>query len=81
MARYFLHLRDGSDEVLDEEGIDYSDMNAVREAVVKSARDIMAGQIRDLGVLDLRFRIDADNEAGETVYALLFTDAISIVTP
>jgi len=80
MARYFLHLRDGSDEVLDDEGIDYPDMDAVRAAVVKSARDVMAGQIRDLGVLDLRFRIDAENEVGDTVYSLRFADAISIVT-
>ena len=81
MARYFLHLRDGTDEVLDEEGIDYPDMDAVRQAVVKSARDVMAGQVRDLGVLDLRFHIDAENEAGDTVYSLAFTNALSIVMP
>jgi hypothetical protein len=80
MARYFLHLRDGSDEVFDEEGIEYADMDAVRKAVVDSARDVMAGQIRNLGVLDLRFRIDAENETGDKVYTLPFADAISIIT-
>jgi hypothetical protein len=81
MARYFLHLRDGTDEILDEEGIEYADMDAVRKAVVTSARDVMAGQIRDLGVLDLRFRIDAEDETGDTVYTMPFADAIGIVTP
>lgn len=43
-----------------------------------TARDLMAGDIRN-GVIDLRFRIDAENDAGEIVYSLFFKYAVSIV--
>jgi len=78
MAQYFLHLRDGTDEILADESIEYKDMEAVRHAVLASARDIICGDVRD-GIIDLRFRIDAENEGGEVVYSLPFEHAVSII--
>jgi hypothetical protein len=78
MARYFLHLRDSSDEVLDPDGFEFEDMDAVRAAVMRNARDTIAGDVRH-GVVDFRYRIDAENEAGQVVYSLPFKHAVNII--
>ena len=79
MARYFLHLRDGTEEVLDPEGVDYTDMEAVRRAVLAGARDVMANDLKSGGVLDLSFRIDAENGTGKIVHTLPFKHAVNII--
>jgi len=78
MTRYFLHLRDHIDEVLDEEGIELPGLGALKKAVMEAARDIMAGDVRN-GVLDFRYRIDAQNEQGDIVFSLPFQHAASII--
>jgi len=71
MARYYFHLRDGTDELLDEEGCEYGSLELMRTAVLLSARDLLSGDIKG-GVIDLRFRIDAEDELGAIVYSLPF---------
>jgi hypothetical protein len=78
MARYFLHLRDSVDELLDPDGEEFADMEALKAAVVLSARDLMAGDIRN-GVIDFRYRIDAEDEAGRIVYSLAFKHAVNVI--
>ena len=78
MARYFIHLRDSTDELLDAEGVELVDLEAVRQKVMTAARDILAGDLRN-GVVDLRYRIDAENEGGSIVYTLPFKHAFSII--
>ena len=78
MARYFMHLRDGSDELIDAEGLQFPSLDALRSAVLATVRDLMAGDIRG-GILDFRFRIDAENEHGEIVYSLPFEHALNII--
>ena len=78
MVQYFMHLRDSVDEILDPEGQDFADLDAVKKAVLFSARDLLAGDIRN-GVIDLRYRIDAENGDGEIVYTLPFKHAFSVI--
>jgi hypothetical protein len=78
VTRYFLHLRDGSDEVLDPDGIEFKDMDTLRLAVMKNARDTIAGDVQN-GLVDLRYRIDAENEAGQVVYSLPFKHAVNVI--
>ena len=78
MARLFLHLRDGADELLDQEGVELAGLEAVREKVLSSARHIMAADLLG-GVVDLRYRIDAENEGGQIVYTLPFKHAFNII--
>jgi hypothetical protein len=78
VTRYFLHLRDGSDEVLDPEGVQFRDMDSLRLAVMKNARDTIAGDVQN-GLVDLRYRIDAENEAGQVVYSLPFKHAVNVI--
>ena len=78
MARYFLHLRDGTEQILDPEGLEFPSVDAVRKATLIAARDLMTGDIRT-GVIDFRFRIDVEDEAGEIIYTLPFKHAINII--
>ncbi len=78
MPLYFLHLRDHVDEMLDPEGVDLPNLEAAKKAVVEAARDIMSGDVRN-GVIDLRYRIDVENEKGSVVYPLPFEHAVNIV--
>jgi hypothetical protein len=78
MTRYFMHLRDGTDELLDPEGIEYGSLEALRTAVLDTVRDLMAVDMRN-GVLDFRFRIDAEDVHGTIVYSLPFKHALNII--
>jgi hypothetical protein len=78
LSRYFLHLRNGRDELLDEEGRECVTIDALHAHVLFTARDLMRGDLEN-GVLDLRYRIEAGNEAGEIVYILPFKHAVSVI--
>ncbi len=78
MARYFMHLRDGTEQILDPEGLEFPTIEALRKAVLVSARDLMTGDVRE-GVIDLRFRIDVEDESGDIVYTLPFKHAVNII--
>ena len=77
MARYFLHLRDGSDETLDPEGHELPE-EAIAPTALAAARDCMAGDVKK-GRLDLRYRIDVEDEEGRIVHSLPFADAVTIL--
>jgi hypothetical protein len=79
MPRYFLHLRDPADELLDPEGVVMPE-EAIAGAALLAARDCMAHDLRS-GRLDLRYRIEVQNEKGELVHMLPFADAVSIAAP
>lgn len=64
--------------MLDMDGREYSDLDALRAAVLLNARDCIAGDIRS-GIIDLRFRIDAEDEGGKVVYSLPFKHAFSLI--
>ena len=78
MPRYFMNLRDGTEQLLDPEGTEHASLDALRTAVLGNVRDLMSGDIRR-GLVDFRFRIDAEDENGVIVYSLPFKHAISII--
>ena len=77
MARYFLHLRDGSDELLDPDGVELADMAAVEKSALAAARDVIAGDVCQ-GTVDLGYRIDAETASGDIVYTIAFQDAVTV---
>ena len=76
MPKYFFHLRDSTDEVLDPDGV-HMPAEAVSGAALLQARDCMAGDVMR-GELDLHYRIDVHDEAGTVVHSLPFADALEI---
>lgn len=79
MPRYFLHLKDSVEVVLDPEGIEMA-TDAIPRVALSCARDCMAGDVKD-GRLDLRYRIDVHDKYGERVHSLPFADAVEVVPP
>jgi hypothetical protein len=77
MARYFLHLKNSVDEVLDQEGTELSE-DAVRRLALRSARECIAEDVK-AGRIDLHYRIEVFNESEELVHTLQFRDAAEMV--
>jgi hypothetical protein len=73
-----MNLRDGTEELLDPEGLECDSLEALRTAVLAAVRDLMSGDVRG-GLIDLRFRIDAEDADGVIVYTLPFKHAVSII--
>jgi len=77
MSKFYFHLRDGTDVALDEEGVELSIEQVATEAL-QSARgmighDAMAGQI------DMRLRVDVEDENGRVIHTTPFVSAVEII--
>lgn len=73
-----MNLRDGTDELIDPEGADYDSLDALRKNVLATARDLMGHDMAQ-GLIDFRFRIDAEDTNGVIVYTLHFKHAVNII--
>jgi len=78
MARYYMQLRDGTDHLLDPDGIESADIDELKKKVLIAVRGLMSEDIKG-GVVDLRFRIDAEDREGLIVYTLAFAEAVKII--
>lgn len=79
IPRYYFHLRDGADTLLDPEGVELA-AGAVVASALKAARDCIAHDAR-AGRVDLDRRIVVEDEAGAAVYMIDFVDAVEISLP
>ena len=78
MPRYYMQLRDGTEQMLDPEGLEYADLDALKKAGLVAARDLMSQDMKS-GFIDFRFRIDAEDRDGVIVYSLGFEQAVNII--
>jgi len=67
----FFHL-------LDPDGIEYADIDVLKRKVLVAVRELISEDVKG-GVIDLRFRIDAEDRDGMIVYTLDFADAVNII--
>ena len=77
MARYFFHLCDGHEVVIDPEGQEIAEASEVGDRALKEARamisqDALAGRIR------LKQYIEVRDDSGKLVHQLSFRDAVTI---
>jgi hypothetical protein len=79
VARYYLQLRDGTDQLLDPDGIEYADLDALKRKVLIAVRELISEDVKGGGVIDLTFRIDAEDREGVIVYTLGFAEALNII--
>ena len=77
MSKYFFHLRNGVDLLIDPEGLEMPE-EAIVGAALMQARDCIAGDVHR-GLLDLHYHIDVHAQEGELVHSLSFADALEIV--
>jgi hypothetical protein len=45
VPRYYMHLRNSTDELLDPEGVELDNLETVRQKVMTAARDILGGDL------------------------------------
>ena len=76
MPRFFFHLRDG-ESIDDPDGMYLPDMRTARLEAMRSARDIMAEDVRR-GHLELSHWIEVTDENGEAIFAVPFREAVEI---
>jgi hypothetical protein len=75
--RYYFHLRESGDYLVDPEGLELLDLQHVRHAAIASARSVMAGDVIT-GKLPLNAVVEVDDENGARVLDLPFRDAVHL---
>ena len=76
MPRFFFHIRDG-ESVDDPDGVYLPDARTARMEALRSARDIMAEDVRR-GQLHLSSWIEVTDQNGEAIFAVPFAEALEI---
>jgi hypothetical protein len=76
VARYYFHLYDDL-IVRDEEGKELPDPQAAHQLAIYSARQIACSQVLE-GYLNLRHRIEVEDEASAIVYTVHFADVVRV---
>lgn len=76
MARYYFHLRDGEDVLLDPDGREL-DEGAIIAAALAEARAMIAADVLQ-GHIRLDQQIDVLDAAGAVIHQLPFEDAIVV---
>ena|SRR5688500_18276661 len=76
MPRFFFHIRDGA-TLDDPDGMFLPDVRAARLEAVRSARDIMADDLRR-GRIHLSSWIEVTDAQGEPIFAVPFGEAVEI---
>ncbi|MGZ2412869.1 uncharacterized protein DUF6894 [Sphingomonas sp. F9_3S_D5_B_2] len=77
MPRYFFHYVDGTDVLLDPEGVEIADAE-IPEDVLWQARSIIAGDAM-AGEINLNCSIEVKDEGGRLVHRLPFEEAVTII--
>lgn len=77
MPRFFTHLVDGMDVLLDPEGVERA-ADTIVQATLVQARDLMAGDVKR-GQLDLGYHLEVHDEHGQVVHVLTFPEAVTVV--
>lgn len=77
MAKYFFHLRDGRDVLLDPEGRDIAEAATIPALALRDARSMISQDVLK-GRIDLQQWIEVIDEAGQIIHRLDFRDAVII---
>ncbi len=76
MSRYFFHIRQGVQTIIDDEGIECESLDAVRDEALQSAREIMSNDFRSGPAGVDRIFVIKDSK-GDIVHELPFQAAIA----
>ena len=77
MPSYHLHLINAHVDADDSEGHDLPTLDAARAMAIEGIRGFL-GEELSRGTLDLRGRIDIEDDAGAVLMTVPFSEAISI---
>jgi len=77
MPRYYFHLRDHSERLLDPDGTVIETAEAIAERALREARAILSHEVLS-GTVNLNQRIEVEDKDGQVVHTLEFADAVTI---
>lgn len=77
MPRVFLHISNSIGHVKDEEGTDVDDIQDARARAIESIRSIVGEEAKQ-GLIDLRGRIDVEEQRSGIVLTIPFAEAFCI---
>jgi hypothetical protein len=77
MPRYHLNIHDDA-VALDEDGAEFADLAAAREAAVGGAREMMAARLMGGKPITLSHRIEITNGEGVVLATLPFGEMVTI---
>ena len=77
MRRYFFHLHDHEDRLVDPLGQIFDNEEGAAKAALHEARAILSHEVI-AGTLNLDQRIEIEDEDGKIVHTLQFRDAVTI---
>jgi hypothetical protein len=80
MPKFYFHLRDGVDLILDPEGRQLNGAAAIEQEALREARAIISDDAKS-GRINLDVRIDVQDEEGTVVHSICFADAVEILPP
>jgi hypothetical protein len=78
VPRYFFHVYDDV-VALDDEGLELENVTIARDSAVSAARALAAAQIMEQGKVNIRHRIDVEDEERRPVLTLPFSAAFGVV--
>jgi hypothetical protein len=78
MTQYYFHLHNGHDILLDAEGMELDDLDAVTVQALREARSLISHDALD-GRINLKQHIEVEAPVGTVVHRLEFIDAVEIV--
>jgi hypothetical protein len=78
MPVFHFHVHNDIDAP-DEEGIELSNLAVAHLRAIEGARELAAAAVRQ-GRLDLKHRIDVEDEDGNVLVGVTFKDAIEVIT-
>jgi hypothetical protein len=76
MNLYFLHIKDGADVTIDEEGSRLPSLDAARELAILSARQMMAEAVAHGNPIGLERTFEVYDERERLLLTVSFRDAI-----
>ncbi len=77
MPRFHINLFNDTD-IIDEDGQDYTDLDAAEAETVRAARDIIAEHVRSGQSVDLNHRMEITDADHELLRVVRFADVVSI---
>jgi hypothetical protein len=75
MSRYFFHVRNGDDVLIDTDGVVLNDLHAVIARSLATARKILSDEAL-AGSMPMNKRVEVEDEDGTLVHSLPFVNAV-----
>jgi hypothetical protein len=75
MPKFYFHFRESGRTVADEEGSEFSDLDAARDEAIQTARDLLSQAIR-FGTTDVPDALVITDRAGQTLDTVLLLSVL-----